>query len=103
MKKRENVNETTTEHLEDAARRVADAGRDTASRATEYLRGGLDRAGDYAQDWSGKASDQIAALTGRPPEAWTRELRSFVEQHPMRSLLITVGIGYALGKLVRHG
>jgi ElaB/YqjD/DUF883 family membrane-anchored ribosome-binding protein len=81
---------------------VAEAGRDSASRATEYVRDGLGRAADYAQDWSAKASDQITELTGRPPEAWQRGLRSFAEQHPMKSLLITVGIGYVLGKLVRR-
>jgi len=103
MNDRENVNETTTEQLGEAARRVAEAGRETASRTTEYVRDGLGRAADYAHDWSTKASGQIAELTGQPPEAWTRQLRSFVEQHPMKSLLITVGIGYVLGKVVRRG
>lgn len=103
MKDRENLNETTTEQLGDAARRMAEAGRETASRTTEYVRDGLDRAADYAHGLSAKASDQIADLTGRPPEAWTRDLRGFVEHHPMKSLLITIGIGYLLGKVVRRG
>jgi hypothetical protein len=78
-------------------------GRDATSRTTEYVRDGLGRVADYAHDLTAKASGQIAELTGRPPEAWSRELRRFVEQHPLQSLLVTVGLGYALGKVVRRG
>jgi ElaB/YqjD/DUF883 family membrane-anchored ribosome-binding protein len=103
MKDREHIGEALTEQLGETARRVAEAGRETASRATDYVRDGLGLAADLAHDWSSKAGDQIADLTGRPPDVWTRELRGFVEQNPMKSLLITIGIGYVLGKLMKHG
>jgi ElaB/YqjD/DUF883 family membrane-anchored ribosome-binding protein len=103
MKDREYMNETLTEQLGETARRVAEAGRDTASRATDYVRDGLGRAADLAHDWSSKAGEQIADITGRQPDAWTRQVRGFVEQNPMKSLLITIAIGYMLGKLLGHG
>ena len=103
MKDREYMNETLTEQLGETARRVAEAGRDTALRATDYVRDGLGRAADLAHDWSSKAEEQIADLTSHPPDAWTRQLRGFVEQNPLKSLLITIAIGYVLGKLLGHG
>ena len=102
MKERESINQTA-EQLNEAARHATEVGRDAASRASEYVRDGLERAADYAQDWSSRAGEQISELTGRPAAEWTRELRGFIEQHPIKSLLITVSLGYVLGKLVRHG
>jgi ElaB/YqjD/DUF883 family membrane-anchored ribosome-binding protein len=99
---KEHRTEVTAEPLTETARRVAEVGQEAATRTTKYIRDGLGHATDYAQDLSSKASEQIADLTGRAPEAWTRELRSFVEQHPLKSLLITIGVGYLLGKVVRR-
>jgi hypothetical protein len=103
MKEGTERQETMVEPLADAAHRAVAVGRDATSRTTEYVRDGLGRVADYAHGLTAKASDQIAELTGRPPEAWSRELRRLVEQHPLQSLLVTVGLGYALGKVIRRG
>jgi ElaB/YqjD/DUF883 family membrane-anchored ribosome-binding protein len=96
-----------------AARRVADVGREAASRTSQHVRDSVERASEYAQDLSdraservaelsGRAGDRIAELTGRPPEAWTRELRHFVERSPVKALAIALGLGYVLGRILRR-
>lgn len=87
---------STVTDIGDTARRAAEAGQETASRAGE-------RAQEYAEDWVGRARHQITEMTGRPPEEWTRQARTFVEDNPLKALLMAVGVGYVLGKVLGRG
>lgn len=63
---------------------------DTAQRSARRL------AGD-AQD---KIGEQVERLTGRPMESWVQDARRYVQQHPLRAVAVTIGLGFVLGKLL---
>jgi ElaB/YqjD/DUF883 family membrane-anchored ribosome-binding protein len=89
--------------LSQTAQRVAEVGLETASKAATYVRGGVDRAADYAQELSGAASEKITDVTGRPPDEWARQLRQFVEQSPIKALVVAIAAGFLVGRVIRHG
>ena len=89
--------------LSQTAQRVAEVGRETASRAASYVRGSVDRATDYAQELTRVASKEITDVTGQPPEQWARQLRQFVEQSPIRALVVAIAAGFLVGRAIRHG
>jgi ElaB/YqjD/DUF883 family membrane-anchored ribosome-binding protein len=53
-------------------------------------------AGD-AQDAIG---EQVQRLTGRPMESWVEDARRYVQQHPLKAVAVTIGLGFVLGKLL---
>jgi ElaB/YqjD/DUF883 family membrane-anchored ribosome-binding protein len=59
-----------------------------------------DRAGSYVQERAREAGDQVERLTGRSLESWTREASHFVREHPLRAIVLTVGLGFLLGKML---
>jgi ElaB/YqjD/DUF883 family membrane-anchored ribosome-binding protein len=63
---------------------------DTAQRGTRRL-------ADEAQEVLG---DQVERLTGRPMEAWMRDARRYVQEHPLQAVALTIGLGFVLGKLL---
>lgn len=89
--------------LTPTAQRVTELGRETASRAASYVRDGVARATDYAQELTGLASERITEVTGRPLDQWARQLRHFVEQSPLKALVVAIAAGYLLGRAVRRG
>jgi ElaB/YqjD/DUF883 family membrane-anchored ribosome-binding protein len=99
---REHDRETATD-LSQTAQRVAEVGRETASKAASYVKDGVDRATDYAQEWTGAASEKISDVTGRPPAEWLRQVREFIEQSPVKALVVAVAAGFVFGRIVRHG
>src|SRR5262245_23541273 len=88
--------------LSETAQKVAEIGRDTASRAAAYVRDSVDQASDYAQELTDRASDRIADATGRNLEEWGRQLLAFVEQSPIKALVVAVAAGYLIGRVVRR-
>jgi plasmid stabilization system protein ParE len=83
--------------------RIVAGRREAASRVASFVRDGVDRANGYVQAWTGVASDAITDATGRPPEAWGRQLRRFVEQSPVKALALAIAAGVLVGRAMRHG
>ena len=89
--------------LSQTAQRLAEVGRETASKAAGYVQGSIDRATDYAQELTGVASEKITEVTGRPPDEWARQLRQFVEHSPIKALVVAMAAGFLVGRVTRHG
>ena len=81
------------------ARRIANEAQDAASRAGTYAQEMADRAGEYARDMD----THVERLTGQPLDAWGRDARRFVRNHPLQAVAITIGLGFLLGKLLARG
>ena len=77
---------------------------DTAQRSARRIAGDAqeiaERAGTYVAQHARHADDQIARLTGRPSDAWMRDARRFVKDHPLQAVALTVGLGFVLGKIL---
>jgi ElaB/YqjD/DUF883 family membrane-anchored ribosome-binding protein len=58
------------------------------------------RAGAYAQDRIREVRETVEQRTGRPLDAWVDDTRQYVRQHPLQAILLTVGLGFLLGKLL---
>jgi hypothetical protein len=99
---REHDRETATE-LSQTAQRVVEVGREMASKVGSYVNDGVDRATDYAQEWTGAASEGISDVTGRPPADWARQVGQFVEQSPIKALLVAIAAVFVVGRIIRHG
>jgi hypothetical protein len=91
-----------TGDLSHTAQRVAEIGRETASKAASYVRDGVDRATGYAHHLGDVASGRIADMTGQPPEHWAQQLRHVVEQSPLKALGVAIAAGYLVGRVVRR-
>jgi len=61
-----------------------------------------DRAQDVAGDLATDAREQVERFTGRDLDAWTNDLRRFVQERPLQAVLVTVAVGYVLGKMLRR-
>jgi ElaB/YqjD/DUF883 family membrane-anchored ribosome-binding protein len=59
-----------------------------------------ERAGSYVQERARDAGDQVQRLTGRPIDAWTRDAREYVREHPLQAIALTIGLGFLLGKML---
>ena len=63
-----------------------------------------DRAGAYLHGRARDLSEQVERLTGRSMASWTRDARRdarrYVQQHPLRSVALTIGLGFVLGKIL---
>jgi ElaB/YqjD/DUF883 family membrane-anchored ribosome-binding protein len=88
-------------------RRLMDTARDTAERASTYAQKSVSRLSDRAQDVAGDLAEdarvRIERFTGRDIDAWTTDLRNFVKERPLQAVLITVAVGYVLGKILKRG
>jgi len=72
-------------------------------RLMDTARGLSSRAQDVAGDLVGDARQQVERFTGRDIDAWTEDLKSFVQKRPLQAVLITVAVGYVLGKMLKRG
>jgi ElaB/YqjD/DUF883 family membrane-anchored ribosome-binding protein len=86
--------------IEDSGRRLADSAQDAAGRAGASVQAGMARVSERAQDLAQQASDRVERLTGKPVEAWGRDVRAYVEAHPLQAVAATIGLGYLIGKLL---
>ncbi len=96
--------ESLGETAQRSARRAAGDAQDMAARAGGYAQ---ERAQELAERASGfmsqRARDvgqQVERVTGRSADAWMRDGRRFVQDHPLKAVAITVGVGFLLGKIL---
>jgi ElaB/YqjD/DUF883 family membrane-anchored ribosome-binding protein len=91
----------------DQGRRLVESARDIAERAGTYAQGSVSRLSDRAQDVAGDLAEdarvRLERFTGRNLEAWTSDVRRFVQDRPLQAVLITVAVGYVLGKMLKRG
>jgi ElaB/YqjD/DUF883 family membrane-anchored ribosome-binding protein len=59
-----------------------------------------DRAGAYVQERARDVNDQVQRLTGRSMDSWTRDARRYVQEHPLQAIVLTIGLGFVLGKIL---
>ena len=85
---------------------LVESARETAERAGSYAQASVSRLSDRAQDVAGDLLHDTRAsverFTGRDVEAWTADLRRFVQERPLQAILATVAIGYILGKIIKR-
>jgi len=96
--------ESIGETAQRGARRMAGDAQDMAARAGSYAQ---ERAQEMAERASGFMSqrardvgDQVERMTGRSADAWMRDARRFVQNHPLQAVALTVGLGFVLGKIM---
>lgn len=94
-------------HPADQGKRLMDTAREAAERAGSYAQSSVSRlsgrASDVAGDLMDDARQKVERFTGRDIEAWTDDVRSFVQKRPLQAVLITVAVGYILGKMLKRG
>jgi ElaB/YqjD/DUF883 family membrane-anchored ribosome-binding protein len=95
--------ERVSEGSERSTRQLVSSAQDVAERAGAYVQARMTRASERAQDLAQDASDRVERLTGQSVESWIADARSFVRDRPLRAVVITVAIGFVLGKLVTRG
>ena len=87
-------------------RRLMESAREAAERAGSYAQASVSRLSGRAQDVAGDLVDDARAkverFTGRDIEAWTTDLRRFVQERPLQAMLVTVAVGYVLGKILKR-
>ena len=87
-------------------RRLVESARDMAERASSYAQSSVSRLSDRAQDVAGDFAEdarvQLERFTGRNLDAWTSDVRRFVQDRPMQAILITMAVGYVLGKMLKR-
>ena len=93
-------------NLSEQGRRLVEGTRDAAERAGSYAQASVTRLSGRAQDVAGELVDdaraQVQRLTGRDIEAWTSDVRRFVQERPLQAVLVTMAIGYVLGKILKR-
>jgi ElaB/YqjD/DUF883 family membrane-anchored ribosome-binding protein len=91
----------------DQGRRLVESARDLAERAGSLAQGSVSRISDRAQNVAGDIAEdarvRLERFTGRNLDAWTSDVRRFVQDRPLQAVLITVAIGYVLGKMLKRG
>ena len=87
-------------------RKLVDSAREMAERAGSYAQTSVSRMSDRAQDVAGDFAEdaraQLERFTGRNLDAWTSDVRRFVQDRPFQAVLITVAVGYVLGKMLKR-
>ena len=96
--------------LTDATERgkqLMDTARETAERAGSYAQDSMsrwsDRAQDVAGDFAHDARAGVERFTGVDLDAWGSDIRRFVQERPLQAMLVTIAIGYVLGKILKRG
>jgi len=87
-------------------RRLMESAREAAERAGSYAQASVGRLSGRAQNVAGDlvedARAQVERFTGRDIDAWTTDLRRFVQERPLQAILVTVAVGYILGKMLKR-
>ena len=58
------------------------------------------RAGQVVQERVREIGEGVERLTGRSMDAWTRDARHYVREHPLQAVALTIGLGFVLGKIL---
>ena len=87
-------------------KRLIEGARDTTERAGSYAQASVsrmsERAQDVASDLMQDARAGVERFTGRNLDAWNADLRRFVQERPLQAILVTVAVGYILGKILKR-
>jgi ElaB/YqjD/DUF883 family membrane-anchored ribosome-binding protein len=93
-------------HAAEQGRRLMESARDMAERAGSYAQTTVSRLSDRAQDVAGELAEdarvRVERFTGRNLDAWTSDMRRFVQERPLQAILITAAIGYVIGKMLKR-
>ena len=89
--------ERITDTAQRSARRLAGDAQEAAARAGGYAQ---ERAQEMAERAGTYANARVAQWTGRPAEAWVRDVQRFVKDYPLQAIAITIGLGFVLGKIL---
>jgi ElaB/YqjD/DUF883 family membrane-anchored ribosome-binding protein len=88
-------------------RRLMESAKDAAERAGSYAQASVHRLSGRAQNVAGELVDdartQVERFTGRDLDAWTADVRRFVQDRPLQAIAITIVVGYILGKILKRG
>jgi ElaB/YqjD/DUF883 family membrane-anchored ribosome-binding protein len=94
-------------HGTEQGRRLLESARDAAERAGSYAQASVSRISDRAHDVAGDLAHDARAgverFTGVDLDAWSSDLRRFVQERPLQAILVTVAVGYVLGKILKRG
>jgi ElaB/YqjD/DUF883 family membrane-anchored ribosome-binding protein len=55
---------------------------------------------ESAQRGTRRLASEVENLTGQPLESWMRDLRGYVQDHPLQAIAVTIGLGFVLGKIL---
>jgi ElaB/YqjD/DUF883 family membrane-anchored ribosome-binding protein len=58
------------------------------------------RTGQVVQERVREIGEGVERLTGRSMDAWTRDARHHVREHPLQAVALTIGLGFVLGKIL---
>jgi ElaB/YqjD/DUF883 family membrane-anchored ribosome-binding protein len=58
------------------------------------------RAGAYAQERAREVRESVERRTGRSMDAWIEDTRHYVREHPLQAIVLTIGLGFVLGKIL---
>jgi ElaB/YqjD/DUF883 family membrane-anchored ribosome-binding protein len=94
--------ENITGMSEAQTRKAVQAAQDVAERAGTYVQDQATWLSGRAQDLAREANDRVKEYTGRPLDAWAADARTFIRQHPLQALAMTIGLGYILGKALKR-
>ena len=95
-RKLDELTEFGSERIDEVTARAGEA----ASRAGAFVQKRMSEMSERAQGFVRDADERLQSLTGRDVESWAAEARSFVRDHPLRAVGLTIGLGYVLGKIL---
>jgi hypothetical protein len=71
--------------------------RETVERAKDAAHSTVDRLASTARDWAGKIDERARGMSDVPMRALDYS-RSTVQEHPMQAILLSVLLGYVIGR-----
>jgi ElaB/YqjD/DUF883 family membrane-anchored ribosome-binding protein len=102
----------SAERIKQATSNAVTSTKDAVERAADHVEEGLHRATDKAADVANRASDKAADLGERGREVrdktldradeWMEQARAYVREKPVQSVVIALGAGWLLGRLLRR-
>lgn len=102
----------SAERVKQATSNAVAGTKDAVDRAADRVEGGVHRATDKAADAAHRASSKAADLAERSrqlreqsmdsAEVWLDQAREYVREKPTQSVLIAMGAGWLLGRIMRR-
>lgn len=71
--------------------------RETVDQAESTAHSTVDRVADTARSWAQKLDERTRGMSDMPMRAWDYS-RSTVQEHPMQALLLSMLVGYVIGR-----
>jgi len=96
---------TTMDSVRDAAASAADSAREQAGRIREKAANAYHQARDVASEQLGRAGERAREAYEHSRDtvsAWGDDVRDYIQQEPMKALLVAAGVGLLLGALWRR-